>query len=133
MCGGIVLGIKECGVAVVGRSVEEHLVDARDESRDIVARAHGVRAQGCLQAGHREGGGDAFAGDVAEGNAKLAIRQSEKIVVVPANTKSGAAAAEVVEAGNPGQSLREEALLYFARNLDLAVQLFAAANFHCDS
>jgi hypothetical protein len=91
--GGIVLRIKERGVAVFGGRVVEHLVDASDESRDIVAGAHGVRAQGSLEAGHGESGGDAFAGDVAKGHAQLAVGKSEKVVVVAANTKSGAACA----------------------------------------
>src|SRR5271169_1011772 len=110
--GGVILRVEERGVAVFGGGVVEHGVDPGDHAGDVVACAHGIGAQGSLQAGHGEGGGDAFAGDVAKSDAEFAVGEGEKIVVVAAHTESGAAAAEVIESGNFWEPLGEEALLY---------------------
>src|SRR5260370_39093396 len=86
-----------------------------------VAGAHGVSAEGSLEAGHGEGGGDAFARDVAESDAEFAVGEGEKIVVVAADAKRGAAAARIIESGDFWQVLRKKALLHFSCDVEFAV------------
>jgi len=72
-------------------------------------------------AGHGESGGDAFAGDIAQGDSQFTLGEGEKIVVVAADAEGGAAASKIIEAGDFGKALGEETLLNFAGDFDFAV------------
>ena len=59
----------------------------------------------------------------------MALGKRQEIVIVSANAERGAAVSGVVEAGNGRQRLREQALLHFARDFDLAIQTLALRDF----
>ena len=125
----LVDGEEEGGVAVGRGRLVDQAVDARYESGEVGGAVHGHAAERGAQAGHEQGGGDAFAGDVADGEAERAVVRAEDVVVVAANALRGAACAVDAVAGKRGELLREEALLHFAGDLDFAVDAFAAGGF----
>ncbi len=97
------------------------------------ARFSGARvalaSQRCLQAGHHQRRRDAFARDVADRHTELPLRQRQKIVIVSADAERRAAVSGVVESGGGRQRLREQALLYFARDFHFAIQSLALCDF----
>ena len=66
--GGVVFGVEEGGVAVGGGGVVDEAIDLGDEGGERTLLQAGDAAEAGAEAGHEEGGGDAFAGDVAEGD-----------------------------------------------------------------
>src|SRR6202044_2641177 len=90
---GIVSGEEEGGVAVGGRGFVDEHVDLTHELGEVARAVEGDSAERGAQAGHEERGGDAFAGNVADGEAEAAILETEDVVVVAAHAESGAAGA----------------------------------------
>ena len=86
---------------------------------------HGLAAECGLEAGHEQRGGDAFAGDIADGEGEDAGVELEEIVGVTTDAASGAAVAPVVQVFDGREVLREEALLHFLCDFHFAVQAFA--------
>ena len=126
---GIVGGEEEGGVAVRRRGFVDQHVDLVHELGEIAGSVEGDAAERGAEAGHEERGGDAFAGDVTDGEAEAAVLEIEDVVVVAADTEGGAAGSGEGGAGDDGHLLREEALLDFAGDLHLAVDALALGGF----
>ena len=68
-----------------------------------------LAAQVGLQVGHEKGGGDSFAGNVADDEAELVLAEVEDIEVIASHVAGGKAKAGVFEGLRFGMDLREEA------------------------
>ena len=110
--GDVVVGEEERGEGAVGRVLREELVDGAEEALGLV-RDGALAAEIGLQIGHKESGGDAFAGDVADDEAEAVRAEVEKIVIIAAYSAGGKAAAAIVEGVDRWTRLRKEAALDF--------------------
>ena len=71
-----------------------------------------------LQIGHEQRGGDAFAGNVADDQAKTIRAEIEKIVVIAADGASRVTMAGIVQPANRGTPLREKTALDFVGDFE---------------
>ncbi len=122
---GVELGIEEGRVAVGGGGLVDEPVDVAHEGGEVAGLEERGRAQAGTEAGHQERGGDALAGDVAEGEGEALLvafmrGEDEEVVVVAADGMGGAAVAGEIDAGDAGVDLGEEALLHLTGDLDLS-------------
>src|ERR1700734_4478711 len=104
------------------------MVHVTHQRREVIGHAGCFAPQRGLQAGHGQGRGDAFTGNIANGNPQLPAGQRQKIIIIAAYTKSGTASASVVNTIDSRQLLWEEALLYLAGDFDFSVQAFALSD-----
>ena len=117
--GVIVVGEEDRGVGRVGGVLEEEAVDGLEEELWFVASEGELAAEVGLEVGHEQSGGDAFAGDVADDEAEPLVAEGEEVVVVAADVAGLNADASVVEGLQRRESLREEAGLDLAGDLEL--------------
>ncbi len=132
---GVVLGVEEGGVTVGGRGLVDEAVDVAHQRGEIAGLQQRCATQAGAEAGHEEGGGDAFAGDVAESEGEARRRRAagtagekEEVVVVAADGLGGAAEAGEIDALEMGVDLREEALLDLAGDLNFAGDALAVSD-----
>jgi len=69
----IVFGVEEGGVAVGGGGLVDQFVDVADEAGEVALLERCDAAEAGTKACHEECSGDAFAGDVAEGEGEAAV------------------------------------------------------------
>src|SRR5882757_8105767 len=117
--GVIVVGEEDGGVGGVGGVLEEETDDGLEEELWLVAGEGELAAEVGLEIGHEQGGGDAFAGDVADDESEPLVAEGEEVVVVAADVAGLDADARVVEGFERRQGLREEAGLDLAGDLEL--------------
>ena len=117
--GVVVVGEEDGGVGGVGGVLEEEAVDGLEEELGPVAGKGELAAKVGLEIGHEQGGGDAFAGDVADDEAEPMAVEGEEVVVVAADVTGLDAGSGVVEGFEGRQGLREEAGLDLAGDLKL--------------
>src|SRR6185503_16241898 len=96
------------GVRAISRILVEELVHRSQESLRLIQSDRALAAQVRLQVGHQESGGDAFADDVADHQAKPVRTKVNEIVIIPADLTSLNANTCVVEPGYGGQGLGKE-------------------------
>jgi hypothetical protein len=117
--GVIVVGEEDGGVGGVGGVLEEEAVDGLEEELGLVAREGELAAEVGLEIGHEKCGSDAFAGDVADDEAEPLAAEGEEVVVVAADVAGLEADTSVVEGFERWESLRKEAGLDLAGDLEL--------------
>src|SRR5690348_9826793 len=88
---------------------------------------NGLAAQSGLQAGHEQGGGDSFAGNVGNGEAEFGVAQLDEIVVVAGDDASGAANGGEFESRKRRKFAREELALDFAGDGQFVFEFLAGA------
>src|SRR5271170_3626551 len=117
--GVIVVGEEDRGIGRVRGVLEEEAVDGLEEELWFVASEGELAAEVGLEVGHEQSGGDAFAGYVADDETKPLVAEGEEVVVVAADVACLDAGACVVEGLEWRESLREEAGLHLAGDLQL--------------
>src|SRR5579883_570468 len=108
----VILGEKERGEGSVGRVFEEKPVDSAQQTQRIIAVDGALAAQIRLEIGHKERGGNAFSGNVADDEAQAIVDEAEEIVVVAPNLAGLLADAGVVERRELREILRKQARLH---------------------
>src|ERR1700688_4516638 len=81
---------------------------------------------------HQEGGRNALAGHVADGDTQLRLREKNEVVIVTTNAEGGTAGARVVESRDWRVFLGKQPLLHVARDFDVARLLRARGHFGRD-
>src|ERR1700730_4918571 len=76
----IILTVEEGRVASRRRGLEDQAIDGGQGGREVFRGARRLAAQRGLQAGHHQGSGDPFTGDIADGNAEASLGQSKKVI-----------------------------------------------------
>ena len=95
------------GEGSVGSIFAEELIDGAEQPAWI--DGHGaLAAEIRLQVGHEQRGGNAFARDVADDQAKTLFAQMQEIVVIAADMASLAASTGKLQRWQGGKRLREE-------------------------
>ena len=115
----VVVGEEDGGVGGVGGVLEEEAVDGLEEDLGLVASQGELAAEVGLEVGHEKSCRDAFAGDVADDESESLAVEGQEVVVVAAHVARLKADAGVVEGFKWGKSLREEAGLDLAGDLEL--------------
>ena len=96
--GRIILAIKESRVPIRSGGLVHQAINAAHSGRQVLRSTRSFAAQRRLQAGHHQGCGNSFAGDIADRYAKVSLGQSKKVVVVATDTQRGPAVTGVIEA-----------------------------------
>ena len=118
--GRIELATEECGVAFGTGEGCNSLVKTAHELGERGGRRHDLSADRGLDAGHEHCGGDAFAGDIAEGEEEAPVGHLNEVVVVATDGFCGAAGRGAIEAREQWMFLGEEPLLHIAGDLEFA-------------
>ena len=84
-----------------------------------------VRAEG----GHQQRRGNALAGNVADGDPQLGVREPDEVVVVASDAEGRPAGAGIVEARDLWIDLRKQPLLNVSREVQLSIPLDAVGDF----
>src|SRR6267143_6995301 len=99
---------------------------------DKFGRAEALRAVGehlaaerSLKAGHQEGGGDSFPGNVRDGDSDMRRAELDEIVIVAADGTSRFADGFDLHAGHRGQGAGKELVLNFAGDGNLILEALA--------
>src|SRR6185437_12783656 len=125
---GIVFGVKERGVAVVGSVEEKMAIERLDDLRSAaMSIENGLAAQRGLQAGHEKRGGNSFAGNVGDGEAEFGVAELDEIVVVAGDDASGAANGGEFESRKRRKFAGEELALDFAGDGQFVFEFLAGA------
>ncbi len=115
---------EERGEAVRFRERVELRVEIRGEARGAVLGQRHEAAERALQAGHEQGGGQAFSGDVADGDAGAAGFEREEVVVIAGDPARRAAEAVAIQSPDLRVAAREEARLDLFGDLDVVLEPF---------
>ena len=116
--GDVVVGEEESGEGAVGSVLREELVDDAKNIFQAIVRDGALAAQIGLQIGHEEGGGDAFARNVADDEAEAVWAEVEEVVVVAADGARGITVAGIVERLNWRADLGEKTALDFVGDFE---------------
>ena len=114
----MVIGEEESGERAVGRVLREELVDDAKNIFQAIVRDGALAAQIGLQIGHEEGGGDAFAGDVADNETETVRAEVEEIVIIPADGARGITVTGIVERLNRRANLGKKTALDFVGDFE---------------
>ena len=110
---GIVHRVEERGVAIVGRIPEKMLVQQRDDFGSSGMRLErGGAAQRGLKAGHQKRSENSLPADVRERDADASGSERNEIVIVAADSASGAADGCQLKSGQRRDRMREKLLLH---------------------
>jgi len=110
--GVVVFGEQERRVGAVDGVLEKQAVHRAQQTARMIAGDSTLAAKIGLQVGHQQSGGDAFAGDVADDQAKPVLAEIEEVEIISSNFAGGMAQAGVFEGFGLGMDLWEQARLH---------------------
>ena len=116
--GDVEFGEEESGERTIGRVLAEELVDCLENALRLVEANGALASKIGLQAGHQQGGGDAFAGNITDDQAEAVGAELEKIVVITSDGSRWIAVTGIVEDLNRRMVLREKAALDFTGDFE---------------
>src|SRR5215472_7044285 len=105
----LVLGVKQSRIAIRSRCLANEIVDALHQFRRGLDD-RGQRTERSLEACHHQRCANAFTGYISDRDAKPAVGQFEKIVVISAHLPGRPALPAVVQSRRRREPLREEML-----------------------
>ena len=109
--GVVVFGEEKRGEGGVSGVVAEELIHRAQEAIGLIERDAALAAEIGLKIGHEQGGGDAFAGNVADDEAEAFSSELQKVVVITADVAGREAVTRKFQSGDRWQRLREETRL----------------------
>jgi hypothetical protein len=114
----VVIGEEERSEGTIRSVLGEELVDDAKNIFQAILRDGALATEIGLKIGHKESGGDAFAGDVTDDEAEAAGTEIEKVVIVATDSARWIAVTAIVERGDRGANLGEKATLDFAGDFE---------------
>jgi hypothetical protein len=104
-------GVEQCGVAFFKAGFMELLIHRRNDFGKIRWRATRFGSQGCFKICRKQGGSDTFARHVADGEAEIAVWQTQKIVEIAAHRVRLPAFGAAIGLSDPRGMARQQMLL----------------------
>jgi len=133
----VIFGEEKSGKGGVGGVGAEELIDGAEKAMRLIERDGALAAKIGLEISHKQSGGDALAGDVADDHAEALAAEIEKIVIITADVACGETETGKLKRFERGKSLREETGLHLLGNFEflsstaLGFQLFGDSAAMC--